>query len=92
MELADIRKEIDGIDDELVRLLVRRLKAADAVAEAKRAVGKAVRDPVREREVFAKVSAAAGLDFEHEVRILFGTLLSVSRARQRERLGLKGKK
>lgn len=86
MELSDIRTEIDQIDDELVSLIVRRLKVADEVADAKRLSGKAVRDPAREREVFAKVSKAAGLDFENEVRLFYEALLSVSRARQRERL------
>jgi len=92
MELTEIRKEIDGIDDELVRLFVRRLRAADAVAEAKRVSGRSVLDPAREREILAKVSRAAGLDFEHETRLLFTTLLSLSRARQRRRLGLKEEK
>jgi len=89
MELSEIRKEIDGIDDELVRLFVRRLKAADAVAAAKGASGCAVRDPERERDVLAKAAQAAGPGFADDVQTLFETLLSVSRARQRGDLGLK---
>jgi len=87
MELTEIRKEIDGIDDELIRLLVRRLRAADGVADVKRVSGKPVLDPAREREILAKVSTVAGPELENEVRLLFTTLLSVSRARQRARLG-----
>lgn len=90
MGLVDIRREIDGLDDELVKLLVRRLQAADAVADAKRDSGRAVRDPEREREIIAKVSTAAGPDFANDIQTLFETILSVSRARQCERLGVKG--
>jgi len=86
MELTEIRKEIDGIDDELVRLLVRRLKAAEAVADTKRVSGAPVLDPARERTILAQAARAAGPEFANETRLLFGTLLSVSRARQRARL------
>jgi len=87
MELEEVRKEIDGIDDELIRLVVRRLKAVDAVADAKRTSGRPVLDPAREREILAKVAQLAGAECEDGARLLFKTLLSVSRARQRGRLG-----
>jgi len=83
MELSKIRKEIDGIDDELARLFVRRLQTADAVAEAKRTSGKPVMDPARERAILSKVAAAVGPEYEREAKLLFSTLMSVSRGRQR---------
>ena len=56
MELRDIRKEIDALDEEMAKLFVRRMDCADCVAEAKRGTGKAVLDPGREREILAKVA------------------------------------
>ena len=82
MELTDIRREIDTIDDELARLFVRRMEAASAVAAAKRATGKAVCDPAREREVLARAEAKVGPGFAGEARTLFSTLMAVSRAHQ----------
>ena len=90
MELPDIRKEIDAIDREIARLFVRRMKASAAVAEAKRVTGKAVLDPAREREVLAWAAAAVGPDFESEGRLLFATLMSLSRGRQRRLLASGG--
>lgn len=86
MELKEIRQEIDAIDDEMAKLFVRRMQAADAVAAAKRGSGKAVLDPAREREVLARAASVVGPDLAGEARLLFSTLMSVSRARQRARL------
>ena len=90
MELNDIRAEIDAIDAELAKLFVRRMKAVDEVAAAKRGTGKAVFDSAREREVLAKAVAAVGPDLENEGRLVFSTLMSVSRARQRAILAQDG--
>ena len=46
---ADIRAEIDAIDDQIVDLYLRRLKMADEIAETKKASGKAIFNPARER-------------------------------------------
>ena len=86
MELAEIRKEIDDIDEEMIRLFVRRMAAADKVADAKRGSGRAVLDPAREREVLAKAAKAAGPELADEAKLLFSTLMSLSRGRQRARL------
>ena len=84
--LAEIRAEIDAIDRELVPLIVRRLEAVCDVAEAKRATGGAVHDPVREKEILAGVAAAAGAEFGDEAKVVFETLFDVAKCRQRARL------
>ena len=91
MELTEIRKEIDGIDEELAKLFVRRMACADRVAEAKRGSGKPVLDPGREREILAKVAERVGSELENEGKLLFSTLMSISRGRQEKRLGHKTK-
>ena len=85
-DLSEVRREIDAIDSEMVNLFVRRMKAADAVAEAKRSSGTPVLNPAREREILAKVAGTVGADLENEARILFTTLMSISRSRQRAEL------
>ena len=86
MNLEEIRSEINAIDDELVKLFVRRMEAAEKVAEAKRGSATPVQDPARERAILAKVAKAVGPDFENEARLLFTTLMSMSRGRQRAEL------
>ena len=85
-DLKEVRKEIDAIDAEMVSLFARRMAAAEAVAEAKRGSGTPVLNPAREREILAKVAGTVGPDLENEARILFTTLMSISRGRQRAEL------
>ena len=86
MELSEIRKEIDAVDEEMTKLFVRRMACADQVAAAKRGTGEPVLDPGREREILAKVAERVGPALESEGKLLFSTLLSVSRGRQRAQL------
>ncbi len=85
-KLDEIRGEINAIDDELVKLFVRRMQAAERVAEAKRGSARPVTDPARERAILARVAKAVGPDYENEARLLFTTLMSMSRGRQRAEL------
>ena len=88
--LEKIRDEINAIDDELTKLFVRRMEAAERVAEVKRGSSAPVLDPARERAILAKVANAVGPDFENEARLLFTTLMSMSRGRQRAELAGEG--
>lgn len=53
---ATVRKEIDGIDTELVALLNRRAELAQMVGEIKREKGLPMYDPARQRLVLDKIS------------------------------------
>ncbi|MBQ4199659.1 MAG: chorismate mutase [Kiritimatiellae bacterium] len=85
-ELKDIRDEINGIDESMRELFVRRLAVAAEVAEAKRAQGAPVLNPEREREILSRVAKEVGPDMENEARLFFTTLFSISRGRQRAAL------
>ena len=82
--LKEVRKEIDGIDDELVSLFVRRMRIAAQVAAAKRESGGPITDPERERAILARVTAEVPPECENGARLFFSTLFSISKARQRE--------
>ena len=49
MDLQEIRKQLDSIDAEFVRLFEKRMKICADVAEFKIRTGKAVYDPKREQ-------------------------------------------
>ena len=87
VDLKEVRREIDRIDEELVQLFIQRMEASRQVAHAKRERGDAVTDPVREREILARVSTAAGPENENAARLFFSTLFALSKARQRNLLG-----
>ena len=85
-ELKDIRASIDALDSRIAALLAERLELADAVAEAKRASGGPVNDPVREREILTRLSSEVGPRCGRDVRTVYSTLFGVSKARQRQQL------
>ena len=84
--MESVRNEINEIDDELVKLFVRRMDASERMAEVKRSTSVPVQDPARERSILAKVANAVGPDLENEARLMFTTLMSISRGRQRAEL------
>jgi chorismate mutase/prephenate dehydrogenase len=61
--LDDLRRRINGIDDELLALVAERKRLSGDVARVKRSTGRATRDWAREREVILAARArAAELD------------------------------
>lgn len=93
MELTKIRKEIDRLDAELVRLLCERLDYSRRSAEYKQANGLDVFHEDREREVLEAVAAAAeeldkdGYGYGIANRLIYSTVVEVSRSLQYKMLG-----
>ena len=82
MDLQEIRAQIDGIDNELVRLFERRMALAGDVAAYKREQGLPVSDRTREREIVSRVTQ--GMDEQNAAytKVLFSTLFDLSRSAQ----------
>ena len=84
--METVRNEINEIDEELLKLFVRRMDASERMAEVKRELSVPVQDPERERSIISKVAKNVGPNLENEARLLFTTLMSISRGRQRAEL------
>ena len=87
MELNDLRKQIDEIDEQLVGLFKRRMNVSADVAEYKRQTGMSVLDTSRERALLNKVSELSGEEYEEYTRTLYSTILDLSRSYQHRKLG-----
>lgn len=85
--LDSIRERIDEVDKQLVSLFRERMEISAAVAEYKRANGKQVFDAARERSKLASVAQLAGEDFADYSRVLYSTIMSLSRSYQEKILG-----
>lgn len=81
MELADIRKEIDEIDSQLLPLFLRRMKCAEQVAAVKKEKNLPVFNAQREQEILDRAAEKAG-EYGQAVRGIYSTMMSVSRERQ----------
>ena len=82
--LTEIRKDIDRLDDELLGLLIKRLKLGKEIGEVKREIGKAVADEAREKEIFQRLIKNAGSKMaEDDVIEIFSKILKISRKIQK---------
>ncbi len=79
--LANLRAEIESIDEQLLALVTRRVDVAHRVAAAKKAVGLPVLDPKREAVVVRRAATFArdnGIE-EEDLRDLFWSLVGLTR-------------
>lgn len=82
MDLAECRKNIDKIDSEILDLFLERMKLAASVAEYKKLNGMATTQKGREREILQRASEKAGEEFDDYARVLFSTLMDLSKSYQ----------
>lgn len=86
MELSELRKEIDAIDDQLVLLFCQRMQVASKVADYKKATGSPIFHPGREQEILQSVSEKAGPELEEYIRELYTTIFQLSRRFQSRKI------
>lgn len=85
MDLDQIRKDIDQIDQELVALLEKRMVCVSQIAEYKEQQGQPVLDQGREREVLEKVgSLVTDEQYRSTIQAQFRDLMARSRDYQEE--------
>ncbi|MDO4274686.1 MAG: prephenate dehydratase [Eubacteriales bacterium] len=91
IDLQECRKEIDQIDDEIIRLFEKRMKVCEDVAEYKIHTGKKVLDPQREQAKIAALRAKANGEFNAlGAQELFQQIMAISRKRQYQLLTANG--
>lgn len=85
MDLEELRREIDTIDDEILKLFLRRMETASKVADYKKENNLSTLQKGREREILKKVSEKSGSEMEEYSRMLFTTLMDLSKSYQNKR-------
>ena len=84
MEIADWRKKIDELDEQIVALISKRAEAAKAIGELKRTTEIPVYEPKREQEVFNHVKTVnPGPLSDTEMLDVYERLMDVMRSLQR---------
>lgn len=82
-DLVEIRKEIDQIDDQIVKLYEERMKLTSGVAEYKIETGKKIFDKEREDSKLRTLSGKASCEFtKNGVQELFEQIMAMSRKKQ----------
>ena len=87
MDLAELRQEIDKIDDSLVSLFGARMDIAAKIAEVKKQTGAPIFVPAREREKLQEVAQKASPEMANYTRVLYSMLFELSRSYQSKHIG-----
>ena len=85
-DLSKIREKINDIDTKIVELWKERMETCLSVAEYKKANNLPVLDASRERELLDRVADLAGDNLHVYSRVLYETIMSVSRSYQHKYL------
>ncbi|MBQ9939451.1 MAG: chorismate mutase [Oscillospiraceae bacterium] len=80
--MTSYRKEIDEIDQQLVELLVKRMKVSENIGRYKEENNLPVFDAQREREKLNTLAALAGEDYENVTDTIYPLIFDVSRSLQ----------
>jgi chorismate mutase len=86
LNIDDIRKEIDRLDNELLKIFNERAALALQIGEIKKLTGLAVYDPDREKRIFDRMRAANPGPLEDNAIVrLFERVIDESRRLERIR-------
>ena len=84
MEIADWRKKIDELDEQIVKLLNERAGCAIAIGDIKRNNGAAIYEPQREQQVIAHARKAnPGPLAGEQVQDIYERIMDIMRSLQR---------
>ncbi len=86
MDLLELRKQIDEIDDKLIPLLEKRMEVVAQVAEYKAQHGIPVLNEQREKEILDGIKAKCGGDGE-AIATVFAAIMKTSREKQHRLIG-----
>jgi len=91
MGLQEHRSEIERIDEQIIRLINQRIEISKKIFEAKKAEGKNIIDPQREKMVLSRaMDLATEMNLDAgAVKSIFETLIKMSVNKQHELQGQK---
>ena len=81
-DLLDIRKEIDLVDDEIIKLFVKRMGLSKEVAEFKKNTSMPVTDTNREDKIVYRLTSNLPDELKLYAKEVYSAIFSVSKAYQ----------
>ncbi len=82
MNAQEYRKQIDQIDDNIVKLFAERMSIASKIAEYKKEKNLPVMDPQREREIISSVIEKSPDELKDYTPLLYSLIFELSRSYQ----------
>ena len=82
MELADIRKEIDSVDNQMKELFIKRMALSDTIIKGKIESGAEIYSPEREQQIIDERSKDVDESIRDEYRVFVKNTIGLSRKYQ----------
>ena len=82
LQLQALRKDINAIDDELVKLFIQRMETAGKIGSLKKEAGLPVLNVKREEEVKKRLTEDVPEEYKDSVNKLYDALFAISREYQ----------
>ena len=79
MDLIQLRKEVDHIDQQMLSLMLRRMEIVTEVAQYKRANNLPVFAPDRENQILARVDTLVEGDYASAIKLLYGIIMDLNK-------------
>ncbi len=92
LNLDQLREKIDKINEQMVDLFCERMELTTKVAQYKIENNLPVYHPKREQEVIEKVSQKAKDEYKTHCRMLFTTIMDMSKVAQEQTIAIAGQK
>lgn len=86
MDLKDLRKQINEIDEQILSLFEKRMAVASQVADYKVKNGLPVFQSDREKEIIQKVRSNVSNGLENGAEVLYNTIMDISKSHQYQKL------
>lgn len=86
MSMDDYRSRIDELDREIVEKIEERMRTCEKIAQYKKENSLPVFDAVRERQKIDQITEIASDDMASYTRILYNTIMEISKDHQRKTL------
>ena len=83
-EIAQLRRQVDAVDDQILRALCERAKICTVIGQVKKKKGVPIKDVPRETELFRRIQEKAvklGLD-SHQVEAVYREIVNICSAVQ----------
>ena len=82
MELSELRKDINDIDSEIIKLFQKRMECSFGVAEYKIKNNMPVFQADREKEIIQRIKSCVPQELENSAEVFFTTLMDISKCKQ----------
>lgn len=81
-DIKILRDEINSINSEILTLFIRRMEISKEIAEYKIQNKLPVLDRKREKEIIEEIEKTAGEEYARRARVLFKTIIDLSKSAQ----------